>query len=88
MTTIFEIPTLTFTADDYNKKDNEIVINLNDYRNLDNSINEYEQTHRRILPEINIISPTGKIGNFNYPTMDRWEIVYKGTNCNIRLTYK
>ena len=88
MKQIFEIPTLTFTANDYNKKVKEIIINLNEYRNLDNSINEYKQTHQRVLPEINVISPTGKIANFNYPTMDKWEIVYKGKNCNIRLTYK
>lgn len=88
MKQIFEIPTLTFTANDYNKKVNEIEINLNNYRDLDSSINEYKETHQRVLPEINVISPTGKIANFTYSTMDKWEIVYKGKNCNIRLTYK
>jgi len=83
-----EIPTLTFTQQDYNKGNNEIVINLNTERQLDHLINDYQKTHRRIFPQINLLSPTQTIANFVYPRLDGWEIVYEGKNCNVRLTYK
>jgi len=87
-TQFFEIPQITFTAEQYNKAVNEIVLNLNNYRWLDESINEFQGSHRRLLPQINLTSPSGAMANFAYPKLEGYEIVYSGKNCNLRLTYK
>ena len=86
-TQTFEIPTLNFTKGDYNKKTKEIIINLNNFRWLDEIINSYQKSHRRLIPQINLVSPSGVIVNFSYPRMDKWEIVFEGKKCNVRLTY-
>jgi len=88
MKNIFEIPLISFNSKDYDKSKNEIIINLNDYRFLDNLINEYQKSNRRIIPEINLLSPTGVMANFCFPCMDKWEIIFKGKKCNVRLIYK
>lgn len=85
---MINIPTLNFAKSDYDKKKNEIIINLNFNRHLDEEINEYQISHRRLLPQINLISPTGVQANFVYPKYDGWEIVYTGKKCNVRLTYR
>jgi hypothetical protein len=83
----FEIPVVNFTKDDYNKDTNEIFINLNNHRELDNQLNEYKRMHRRTIPQINVVSPTGNMVNFCYPVADKWEIVYTGKSCKIRLGF-
>ena len=83
-----EIPTLNFAKSDYDKNKNEIIINLNFNRHLDEEINKYKSSHRRLLPQINLISPTGGQASFDYPKYDGWEIVYEGKKCNVRLVYK
>lgn len=88
MNTAIEIPTLSFSTENYNNETKEILINLNDFRFVDEQLNDYQQSHRRILPEINLISPTGVQANFCNPTLDGWEIVYQGIYCSVRLTYK
>ena len=54
----FEIPQISFTKQDYNKEANEITINLNNFRWLDQLINSYQQTHRRLIPQIILVSPS------------------------------
>lgn len=88
MNKIFEVPLISFKSEDYNKSKNEIFINLNDFRFLDNLINDYRISHRRLLPQINVKSPSGVIANFCYPVLEGYEIVFKGKKCNIRLSYK
>ena len=87
MTTL-EIPKVAYTRKDYNSEKNEIAINLNDNLWLDQLINDYQRSHRRILPQIIVNSPTGSSACFAYPKMDKWEIVYEGKNCNLRLGWK
>ena len=88
METAIQIPQVTFTKEDYNKETNEIILNLNNHRWLDEMINEYQVSHRRIFPQIDVHSPSGKRANFAYPRMDGWEIVFESKACNLRLTYK
>ena len=88
MTTMFQIPSITFIKEQYNKEANEIILNLNDFRWLDEEIESFRSSHRRLLPQLNLTSPTGAMANFAYPRLEGYEIVFEGKNCNVRLTYK
>ena len=65
-----------------------IKVNVFGTLNLVEEINKYQSSHRRLLPQINLISPTGAQASFDYPKYDGWEIVYEGKKCNVRLVYK
>ena len=87
MKQIIDIPTILFSTSEYDEVSNEIVIDLNNHRYLDDFLKEYEITHRRIFGELILVSPSGTSSHFNYPRMDGWEIVYEGKKCDVRLTY-
>jgi hypothetical protein len=88
MKAYFEIPQIEFSKSQYNKEKNEIVLNLNNYRWLDELINDFQKKYRRIIPQIDMISPSGNRVNFSYPRLDGWEIILESKKCNLRLTYK
>jgi hypothetical protein len=73
-----QIPAVTFQVSDYNADTKEIFINLNNNLELNSMFDSYKKSHRRIFPEINVVSPTGKMQSFNFPQMDKWEIVFQG----------
>ena len=87
MKSYFEIPQITFTKNDFKKESNEIVINLNNYLWLNNFIEEYLHSHRRIFPQIDVQSPSGNICNFAYPRFEGADIVMESKRCNLRLTF-
>ena len=65
-------------------KDFDGFVNLNNYRWLDQQINDFQYSHRRILPSIIV---NGK--NYSYPVInDRGEIIFKNKNGQIILGYK
>ncbi len=89
MTTATDIPTVTFSATDYNAETKEIFINLNDNLWLNELLNEYQVSHRRIFPELNVISPSGQVRSFSFPSADKWELVYHGAkDVTVRLGFK
>ena len=87
----FDIPTLTVTKDNYDKKTNTIFINLNDHLWLNTYIETYMKSHRRWLPQINLVSfKTLATANFTFRNLDNKtaDLVFDGKKCSLRIGWK
>lgn len=67
-----EIPQITVDTEPEN---DQIVLNLNDYLWLHQRMEEYQKSHMRLLPSIDVHTPSKIIG-FAYPRVEGVDIVY------------
>ena len=87
MNQLHNIPQIEFDKNQFDKKNNQIVINLNNHLWLHRIIENYLFTHRRLIPTIHVKSPSGNIKYFECYGYDNSDIIYRNKNLVVRLTF-
>lgn len=88
---MIDIPEIAVQESDVSKELNAVIVNLNYHLWLNELIEEFQVSHRRLYPQINIVMPDKRVFNFAYPVVDNKtaDLVYENkSGLKLRLTFR
>jgi hypothetical protein len=86
-----DIPEIAVQETDVSKELNAVLVNLNYHLWLNELIEEFQVSHRRLYPQINIIMPDKRVLTFAYPVVDTKtaDLVYQNkSGLTLRLIWR